>query len=263
MSMPPWPMKAWVTSQDPDNYAVFVALGGSHGGQGPTLSVQVLTHGPRDGVAGYFPALPTAGTHGLVCFPSGDSRNGFWMGSMTTQSTDADAHAPGNGAADYAAHYGGGYSYRDQDGSLTEAMPDGTTIQVGPTLPALTRHTIDATQARRRTAFTAAQRRPQTPGPYPVTLNHPTGALASLSASGAWAVQAAPGQSITLSVSGGVVVTLDGSTGNLTIASAANINLTSSSAIALHAPQIAAGNGGTLQRVRLADNTVTTVFAAQ
>lgn len=229
--------KAWVVSQDPDNEAVNVSLGGAFGGQGPTLSCQVLTQGPRDGVVGKFPALPTQGTHGIVAFVSQDSRNGVWLGAVSTQLTDASAHAPGNGAADYAAHYGGGWSWLDQDGSRNEVFPDGTVIQIGPTLHAPTRHTLDGSQARQRTAFTAVQRRPQTPSPFPLTLTSPTGASASLSASGAWAVVAAPGQTVSLSVSGGVTLILDGS-GNLTVSSDVDVNINSSTAVNIAAPVV-------------------------
>ena len=207
--------KAWVISQDPDNEAVNVALLGPFGGQMPTLSCQVLTHGPRDGVVGRFPALPTQGTHGLVAFPSQDSRNGIWLGSISTQLTDASAHAPGNGAADYAAHYGGGWSWRGQDGTVAEVLPDGTTLQLGPVLPTPTRHTVDGSQARQRTPYTAAQRRPQTPAPFPLSVTHPTGATATLSVSGAWSLVAASGQTVTLSANGSTVV-IDAS-GNLQI----------------------------------------------
>lgn len=260
-TMPQWPVKAWVVSQDSDNEAVFVSLGGPLGGAGPTLSCQVLTHGPRDGVVGRFPALPTQGTHGLVCFPSGDSRNGVWLGAISTQLTDASAHAPGNGAADYAAHYGGGWSWRGQAGEITEALPDGTVVQLGPAAPTLTRHTVDGQSMRQRTPFTASQRVLQTPTPFPVTLTHPTGASASLSASGSWSVVAAPGQTVSLSVSGGVTLTLSGST--LSVSSDTTVAITSTTNIALSAPQITASNGGTVLPLKRSDNSNTTVLLAQ
>jgi len=253
--------RAQVISQDPDNEAVYVTLLSGYGGQGAVVSVQVLTHGPRDAVVGHFPALPTPGTGGVVVFPSGDDRSGIWLGAISTQLTDASAHAPGNGGADYAAHYGGGYSYRSENGDLTEAFPDGTILQVGAAPAALTRHTVDETQQRQRTAFTAALRRPQTPSAFPVALVHPTGASGTVSAAGAWSVVAASGQAITLSA-GGVTLTFDGS-GNLAVSGDTTVSVTSSSAITLHAPAISAGNGGTTQGVQLADNSISTIFKAQ
>ena len=259
--MPPWPVKAWVTQQDPDNYGVFVCLFGPLGGQGPTLSVQVLTHGPRDGVAGRFPALPTAGTHGLVVFSSGDERNGVWLGAISTQFTDADAHAPGNGAADYAAHYGGGWSWRGQDGTVAEVLPDGTVIQLGPVLPAPTRHTVAADQSRQRTPWPVAQRVAQAVGAFPLSITSPNGASAVLGASGGWQITAASGQAVSLSVAGGASFTLSGAT--LTVGSDTTVNIASSSAINLTAPAISATNGGAAIAVQLANSTSSTVFKAQ
>jgi hypothetical protein len=253
--------EAWVVSQDPDNYGLFVSLSGPFGGAGPTLSVRVGTHGPRDGVTGHFPALPTAGTHGVVCFPRQDSRNGVWLCSTSTQLTDADNHQPGNGASDYAAHYGGGWSYRDHNGSLVEAFPDGTVIQAGPTLPAPTRHTIDGNQARQRTPFPLAQRITQPVSPFPLSIQHPTGASAVLTASGGWQITAASGQTVVLSVAGGAVFTVAGN--NLTVASDATVTVTSSTAINLVAPAISATNGGAAIAVQLANSTTSTVFKAQ
>jgi len=207
--------EAWVVSQDADNYAVFVSLAGPFGGAGPTLAVRVGSHGPRDGVTGHFPALPTAGTHGIVCFPRQDSRNGVWLCSVSTQLTDADNHQPGNGASDYAAHYGGGWSWRGQDGTVAEVLPDGTAIQLGPVLPAPTRHTVDGQQMRQRTAWPTAQRVAQAVSPFPLSISHPTGASGVLTASGGWSVTAASGQPVMLSANGSSVV-IDGA-GNITM----------------------------------------------
>ena len=214
MRAPPL-IEAIVSAQDPDNEAVFVLLGGAYGGQGPPISVQVGTQGPRDATVGRHPALPTQGTHGVVAFPRGDFRNGIWLTSISTQFTDASAHAPGNGGADYAAHYGGGWSWRGQEGTVVEAMPDGTILQLGPTMPAPTRHTVDGQQQRQRTPFTAQQRVPQRPTPFPVSITHPTGAAATLTAAGAWQLTAATGQPITLNANG-ATMTIDAS-GNLQI----------------------------------------------
>lgn len=237
MRAPPW-APAWVTAQDPDNEAVFVSLDGPYGGQGPTVAVQVGGHGPRDGVTGHYPALPTQGTHGLVAFPRGDYRNGVWICSISTQLTDASAHAPGNGAADYAAHYGGGWSWRGQDGTVVEALPDGTIVQLGPVLPAPTRHTIDGSQVRQRTAFAPAQRVPQAPSAFPLTISHPTGASGLLTASGAWQLSAAPGQTVVIKANG-ASVTIDAS-GNLQIVGITSIAMTGN--VAVSGTIIATGN---------------------
>lgn len=260
-TMPVWPLKAWVVAQAPDDESVFVLLGGPFGGAGPALPVQVMSQGPRDAVVGRFPALPTAGTHGLVVFPSGDSRNGVWMGSISTQQTDASAHVPGNGAADYAAHYGGGWSMRSADGQTTEVFPDGTMVQVGPVTPVPTRHTIDENQQRQRTHFLPAQRIPQKPNPFPVLVQHASGASVSIDSAGSIALIAAAGQTVSLSVSGGVTLTLSGST--LAVGSDTTVTIASSTSISLQAPIISCNNGGGVLPLRRSDNSITTVLVAQ
>jgi hypothetical protein len=71
-------------------------------------------------------------------------------------------------------------------------LPDGTSFLAGSALPAPTRHTLDEKQARRRTPFTAAQRRPTAAGALPMSITH------------------ASGTKITLAAGGGVVLTLAG-----------------------------------------------------
>ncbi len=253
--------RAIVTAQDPDGYHVFVSLLGQYGGQGPVLSVDVGTHGPRDGVTGQHPELPTPGTCGIVAFTSGDNRNGVWVCSTRNQLIDAAAQAPGLGGIAYGAHYGGGWSQRSQDGSLTEWMPDGTMIQVGPTVPQPTRHTLDQNQARQRTPFTPSERVANPPASFPITVNHSSGASIALSASGAWTVKAAPGQSMVLMVNN-AMITID-TAGNVSLNSQGDVMLTASAEVAIKAPLIVASNGGLAQAVQLADNSNSIVFRAQ
>lgn len=225
----PWLAEAVVTAQDSDNYAVFVSLSSGFGGQIPTLSVRVGTQGPRDTVRGHFPELPLPGTAGIVAFTRGDLRNGIWLCSVSTQLTDAIAQSPGSGSIAYAAHYGGGWSQRSIDGSITETLPDGTILQIGPTLPAPTRHVLGANQERVRSPFPAAQRVPQPPGAFPLSISHPTGASAVLTASGGWLVHAASGQAVSLTANG-ATVSLDAS-GNVTITAVASLTVLAADAL--------------------------------
>lgn len=235
---------AVVVKQDPDNYAVFVQLLGKYGGQGPMMSVQVATAGPRDAVRGNYPELPTPGTHGRVSFTRGDIRNGVWMGSVRTQLADASGHAPGGGGEAHAAHYGGGWSRRGQDGSWTEWWPDGTTFAVGASGAVPTRHSVDASQARVRRPFSVGERVPSPPTAFPINLVHPSGATLTLAANGAWTIHAAGGAQVVIDQSGGVTVT-------------------ASTAVNITAPSIVAGNGGVTKFVKLADNTNSTILRAQ
>jgi hypothetical protein len=310
----PYMSKAIVTASAPP-YQVFVSLIGAMGGQGPTLPVQVLTPGPRDAVTGTFGPLPTVGTHGIVIFPSGDHRNGMWLGAFDPALPTAAAHAPGSSAMEYAAHYGGGWSRRSQTGVVEEILPDGSRIALGTPGVAPGRYTVDAGGNRQLTPFTASQRVPSPPAAFPLTVNHVTGASVVISASGSVnataasgqavtltangatavltalgaisltaaaghantftansstitqdasggvTITAASGQPVTINATGGTSVTID-SAGNLSVNTAASVTLTAL-IVNLHAPTIFAGNGGTVQPVQLADNSLSTVFRAQ
>lgn len=275
--MVPHVAMAMVVSQDPDHYAVNVTIQGIFGGQMPTLPVKVLTHGPRDGVRGIFPALPTVGTWGLVLFPRGDIRNGHWAGATDPNLIDASTHAPGLGGTEYSAHFGGGWSWLGMDGTRAEVFPDGTSLLLGSAMPTPTRHTLTDKQARVRTPFTAGQRVSVVPGAFEAVLTHPTGAGAQLNASGTWAFTAAAGESVILQVTGGATATLnpDGSV-RISAASGKSVTVESlggasvvidgagsivASAVGGHTVTVTAG--GTTQAVRLADGSASTVLRAQ
>lgn len=189
---------AVVVSQDPDNYALNVALQGQWGSQMPAVSVQVMTHGPRDAVRGSFPELPLPGQLGIVVFPRADDRNGVWIGAVSPALNDASTLAPGNGNTAFAAHFGGGVSVRTRDGTIYEQLPDGTILTIGSGVaPVLTRHTVGPDQQRKRSAFTPADRIAAPPAaPFAISITHPTGATATLSPTGNWSLTSAPGGTI-------------------------------------------------------------------
>ncbi len=238
--MIPFLADATVISQDPDRYSVLVMLHGEFGGQGPLLSVQVLTQGPRDAVRGFYPELPVIGQTGLVAFTRGDSRNGRWLGSFSPNLLDASTLSPGVGNVDYRASFGGGWAIRNEDGSEATWWPDGSHLVAGlSALPTPTRHTLDGNQAPQRTPFTAAERVPNPPGPFPFTFTHQTGATASVSAAGSVLVEAASGQTATVEANGATIV----------IDASGNVTVTSPGTAAVTAPNIQLGDGGTLQEL--------------
>lgn len=203
---------AVVVSQDPDRYGLNVTLQGFGGGQMPALPVAVLTHGPRDAIRGTWPELALPGTLGLVAFPRGDLRNGVWLGALSPALNDSSPHVPGSANVAFASHYGGGASWRGQDGTTFEEWPDGTTMQVGPTVPALTRHTVGSGQERLTSPFGLAERVSLVPQAFQWLLNQSTGASGTVTSGGTWLLAAAPGQSVVLSANGaGVKVLPDGS----------------------------------------------------
>lgn len=208
MDVPPI-AHAVVTSIDPDNYAVNVMILGFGGGQMPSLPVRVASHGPRDGVRGNFPELPQIGNWGIVAFPRGDIRNGVWMGTFEPASVDASPNQAGKVSPSYHAHYSGGWSIHQPDGTAAMVLADGTSLLAGAMLPVPTRHTIDGQQKRQATPFTHAERVPSPPGAFPLTLTHPSGATVHMSAGGGMTVNAASGQGITI-VADGVTIAIVG-----------------------------------------------------
>jgi hypothetical protein len=216
--------KAVVLNQDPDNYQLIVSAIGKLGGQSPAVKVRVLTHGPRDAVRGTFPELPMPGTWGLVAFPSEDGRNGHWLGATEPALNDASPNTAGKVSPRYAAHYAGGWSYTGPDGTTAESLADGSYFLSGTALPVPTRHTLDGQQKRQATAFTAAERNPSPPGPYPATFVHKSGASMAVSAAGAVSASAAAGQTATVSANGASVVI--GAAGQVTVSTASGEPLT-------------------------------------
>lgn len=251
--------KAVVLNQDPDNYQLIVSAIGRLGGQSPAVRVRVLTHGPRDAVRGNFPELPFPGTWGLVAFPSEDGRNGHWIGATEPALIDASPNAAAQVPPRYQAHYAGGWSFTGPDGTTAEAMADGSYFLSGNTLPVPTRHTLDGNQKRQATVFTAGERNPNPPGPYPATFAHKSGASVAFTAAGAVSASAAAGETLTLSANGATVtigaagqVTIDSTSGEpLTLAVAgASITLDGSGNITLTAAGgVSATLSGTVLRV--------------
>lgn len=200
---------AVVTSIDSDNYALNVMILGFGGGQMPSLSVRVASHGPRDGVRGHFPELPQVGNWGIVVFPRGDIRNGVWMGTFEPSSLDASPNQAGKVSPSYHAHYSGGWSIHQPDGKQAMVLADGTSLRAGADLPQPTRHTLDGDQKRQTTPFTHAERVPQPPGAFPLILTHQSGATVVLDAGGGGEVHSASGQGLTL-ISNGATITATG-----------------------------------------------------
>jgi hypothetical protein len=238
--------KAMVLSQDPDNYQLIVSAIGRLGGQSPAVRVRVLTHGPRDAVRGHFPELPLPGTWGLVAFASEDGRNGHWIGATEPALNDASPNAAGKVSPRYQAHYAGGWSFTGPDGVVAEVLADGSYFLSGTALPAPTRHTVDEQHKRQATPFTASERNPSPPGPYPARFNHKSGASVAVTAAGAVSAAAAPGQTATLSANGASVtigaagqvtvnaasgepITMACNGGSVTIDASGNITLTAAS----------------------------------
>ena len=274
MAQVPYLADATVIGLDPDGYGVYVVLD-VWGGQSPAIPIDVLTPGPRDGVRMHAHPLPTPGTRGVVCFTRGDDRTGRWIGASSSAVIDASTLVPGSGYVHYVAEYAGGWSWLGQDGTAAQVWADGSTFLAGAVMPAPTRHVLSSGQARMVAPFTAAQRNPKPPGAFPFRLALANGATLVASVSGSISATAAEGQTISLAVSGGASLTLasgmvmvDGADGQgVTLAAnGASVTLNTDGSVTITAAggkTITTTGGGTVQGVRLADGSVSTVLRAQ
>ena len=182
---------ATVVVQDPDHYRVWVSVD-LWGGQGPFLSVDVLTHGPRDAVRGDFPPLPVAGTRGVVAFTRGDDRTGRWIGSQAPSLPDASTLSPAVGNIRYRSEWSGAWSWHGQDGTSAFAWPEGSTFVIGPAAasstvpatPAPTRHVVAADGSRQAVPFTTAERNPNPPVPFAALLSLASGVSVAIGSDG-------------------------------------------------------------------------------
>ena len=220
--MVPWITKAQVVSQSPPNKVMVLYPSG----QMPGIPVTVVSDGPADALRVKQHALPTPGTWGVVAFPAGDIRNGVWLGSLYAQNVQAYTNTT-DPHFEYDSHYSGYYKWLDQTGNQNIYYPDGTAIVVGTATTAdpTFRQVVNPDQSSSSVEFTSSQRVPSPPSPFNTTINHATGAKAQITSTGAVNVEAANGQTITLSVNG-ASIQIDAS-GNINIDAAAGkaINL--------------------------------------
>jgi len=218
---------ATVIAQDGDGYGLQVICDLPIGGQSPSSSVDVMTHGPRDALRISQPPLPTKGTRGLVCFPRGDVRSGIWLGSIKGPFNDAQASIPGSENIEYHAHFSGAYFLLDEKGHYSAVFPDGSAVLAGSgAVPVPVRHTLTSGSVRQATPFPLSERLASsgtTARPY--AFLHATGAQFAVDVSGSVAVSGAPGQTVTLAVNGASVVINTGGDVTLTPMAGAKVNL--------------------------------------
>ena len=219
---------ATVVQAIPDQYRLLVSVD-VFGGQVLFLPVDVLTHGPRDAVRGHYPPLPLPGTRGLVAFTRGDDRTGRWIGAQAPSLPDASTLSPPSGSVDYVAHWSGAWSWHGQDGTSAFVWPDGSNVVVGPplgdsgapALPAPTRHVVAPDGSRQRSLFTAAQRNPNPPSFFAMSIQHPSGAFVTIAPDGTVTVAAAAGKQLTFVASPALFNGNVATTGNVSVGTGA------------------------------------------
>ena len=161
-------------------------------------SVRMGYHGPADGLRVKHAAMPGRGTEGIVVFPAGDNRNGIWICSIYAQQMDALTTSTDQ-FMEYNSHWSGHFHLLDGEGNFTELFADGSFLQVGSgtTVPATYRNVVNAQQQRTAVQLTAAQRVPNPPTPFNITLQHATGTVVSIDPSGNPSITGAAGTAMT------------------------------------------------------------------
>lgn len=223
--------KAQVVSVNADMYSVNVFLA-SQAGEGPSMLVRVLCPGTCDGVRINQLPLPTPGTLGVVAALDNDARSLVWLGALPANANDAITVLNGQINVNYQSHWSGFYSLMDQVGNLTQEYPDGTQIQVGPTVNTPTKHVVGTAGTRELVPVTQSDRVSVVPSPFPVSLTHATGTKINIDSSGNVTIQSANNVTVsgqtnilvecpTINISGSSSVTITSSTvtvsGNLEV----------------------------------------------
>lgn len=169
--------------------------------------VRMLIHGPADGLRVSHPAMPGRYTQGLVVFPSGDNRNGVWIGSLYMSQLDA-LSTDTDQFLEYNSHWSGSYEMLDGEGRWTKWFPDGTYLQVSDTTqaPPTFRHTVDGQQNQQLTQISDAERVPNPPSPRHIYVKHASGTTQHTDPQGNLTITGAKGATCTLTFGGATVV---------------------------------------------------------
>lgn len=199
---------ARVVGYDTVGHGVFVSLPSL---QTISFPAKVLMYGNADGTRVNQEALPVIGTMGLIAVPFGDTKSAIWLGSFYPTSTNAittsNPPTDEDSQIQYYSHASGEYSILDYVGNYFQRMADGSQIRVNTdnTEPTTYRHLINDNSLL-TLPITDLDRNPYPPGPFFISVNHPSGASFSITPSGFVTVQGGNPQlaSMTISPSGDV-----------------------------------------------------------
>jgi len=192
-----------VVSHAPDAGGVNVTLRTSAGA--PSLPVRML-YDVVDALRVSQRPLPEIGSWGVLTFPYGNSQNGFWLGAfapsaMSAISTFGTATDP---RTDYESHWSGWWRMLDGEGQETTVFPDGSSIVIGlgTAVPVPNRFTTE-NNARIKVPFTQAERVPDPPTPFQVTINLANGLSILVNAAGQLSIDLPASQKLDISQGGG------------------------------------------------------------
>lgn len=191
---------------------IFFRTGGVLSG----VPVNVLYGGYADGLRVRQAPLPQIGTWGLVLFPYGDLRNGFWLGAIYANQSDALMGDENDQHVDYYSHWSGYWRLLNKSGVTAEQWPDQSYAVAGSGgLPATYRHIVDGNEQQQRVAVSFSDRVATPPGPFAFTFSHAAGTTRTYDASGSLTVNGGANAAWEMAF-GGTTLQLDKS-GNWTL----------------------------------------------
>lgn len=160
MGLPSYPIRVQVLSHDPENDGVYCM---TPSGQILPLVRRLYDH--ADGMRIKKPPLPVRGSWGLVQFPGGDIRNGFWMGAFHPNLVDSLPNDASDPFSDYESNFDGSWSYRHGvSGFWGQQWADNSSFSMGTSglnLPDVHRHTVTSGQVRQRVPYPQSERNPK------------------------------------------------------------------------------------------------------
>lgn len=214
--------RAMVYSHDTRLWGVRVML---LSGQIPPFTFQVVRPGYSDGYRIKQTPLPVIGTWGVVALVNGDSRAGYWIGSVDTNYITA-VQDIGDSSVDFYSHISGYVSYLDKTGTHYTQFSDGTYVlnSSSVTPPSLTRNVVNADQSVSVATLNLSDRIQTVPSPRYCTLSHATGTEIQINPSGGVSVDVASGGTLT-GTCGGTSLEID-SSGNTTVTGASGSEMT-------------------------------------
>jgi hypothetical protein len=234
MPLSPHPHRAMVIAHDPSSDSMYVMLST---GQITGFPVRRLYHGTADGMRINKPPLPVKGSWGLVIFPSGDARNGVWLGSYPPNMVDAIPNEQDDPFCDYHSHYSGHWSFTHGiSGYMATQFADGSyaIASSGSNLLTTHRHTVDDQQKQQRVEFKWSDRNPNPQPTFAYTfVQSGTQFSVYLTGAGSTTVTFNQGQTLTIQQSGtGTTWNIDGD-GNITFSTAGTVTITGSKQITM------------------------------
>lgn len=281
MGLPGGLLKAQVIQHDPEKGGVYVMLSSA---QIPVLARPMYPQ--ADGIRIKKPPLPVRGSWVLVSFVNGDVRNPVIHGAYHPNLVDSLPDDSTDPFSDYESNFNGSWSYtHGLSGYSAQQFADNSSFVMGSgslNLPTIHRHIVSSGQAQQRVEFKQSDRNPNPQPPFGIKYTQATsgqvgGLSISVDTSGNFMVSGGTqnrsgtitfnGMTFSISPSGINVsaganpVTVTGNT--VTVSGSNQVNVNGASKVILKAPDVEASNGGTVQAVKLADGSNSTVLKAQ